>query len=84
MGAANPAAAAAMVRGTSRAASAASGLTIATVTGDDVLDVVTAADFTIAETGEPVSTLRDRLVSANAYIGAEPIVEALARDAPTS
>jgi hypothetical protein len=46
------------------------GLTIATVSGDDVYDVVRAGDFTIAETGAPVSTLKDRLISANAYIGA--------------
>ena len=31
-----------------------------------------------AETGEPVRALGDALVSANAYLGAEPIVEALA------
>jgi hypothetical protein len=51
---------------------------VAAVTGDDVLDLVTAGDYAIAETGEPVATLRDRLVSANAYIGAEPIVAAIA------
>jgi hypothetical protein len=33
------------------------------------------------ETGEPLSTVRDRVLSANAYIGSEPIVEALSRDA---
>ena len=29
------------------------------------------------ENGEPLSTVRDRVRSANAYIGSEPIVEAL-------
>jgi hypothetical protein len=29
------------------------------------------------ETGEPLSTVRDRVLSANAYIGSDPIVEAL-------
>ena len=38
-------------------------------------------DFAIAETGEPRRALGDRLISANAYLGAEPIVEALRRGA---
>jgi hypothetical protein len=33
------------------------------------------------ETGEPLSTIRDRVLSANAYIGSGPIVEALERGA---
>ena len=33
------------------------------------------------ETGEPLSTVRDRVLSANAYIGSVPIVEALSRGA---
>src|SRR6478736_2478770 len=33
------------------------------------------------ETGEPLATVRDRVLSANAYIGSVPIVEALAREA---
>ena len=78
MGAANPRGGRWRARRTLARRLGCSGLTIATVTGDDVLDVVVGGEFTIAETGEPVSALRDRLVSANAYIGAEPIVEALA------
>jgi len=77
MGAANPPAAAGVVADLARRVGR-SGLSIATVTGDDQLELVAGGQFTIAETGEPVSTLRDRLVSANAYIGAEPLVEALA------
>ena len=77
MGAANPPAAAAVVADLARRMGH-GGLSIATVTGDDVLELVAGGQFTIAETGEPVATLRDRLVSANAYIGAEPLVEALA------
>jgi hypothetical protein len=57
------------------------GLRIATVSGDDVYGVVMGGDLAIAETGEPVSMLKDRLISANAYIGAEPIVSALAQGA---
>ena len=77
MGAANPPAAAAVVADLARRMGH-GGLSIATVTGDDQLELVAGGQFTIAETGEPVATLRDRLVSANAYLGAEPLVEALA------
>ncbi|HWJ55852.1 MAG TPA: acyclic terpene utilization AtuA family protein [Vicinamibacterales bacterium] len=80
MGAANPAAAAAVVRGVARELGLA-GLPVAAITGDDVLDVVTGGGFTIDETGAPVESLGDALVSANAYIGAAPIVEALGQGA---
>jgi hypothetical protein len=33
------------------------------------------------ETGDALSTVRDRVLSANAYIGSEPIIEALAKGA---
>jgi hypothetical protein len=42
-----------------------------------VLQVVQREDLRIQETGERLAALGDRVVSANAYIGAEPIVEAL-------
>ena len=80
MGAANPAGAGARARELACRLGC-RGLAIATVTGDDVYDVVMTGDFTIAETGEPVSALKGRLLSANAYIGAEPIVRALAQGA---
>jgi hypothetical protein len=57
------------------------GLKIATVTGDDVLDLVKSGEYVIEETGVPVSSLANKLVSANAYLGAQPIVEALANGA---
>jgi hypothetical protein len=78
MGAANPAAAAARVRAIAQRAGLAS-LTIAVVSGDDVRDVVTDGTFTASETGETLT--RDNVVSANAYLGADPIVEALRRRA---
>ena len=61
---------------------------IGVVTGDDLLprlDELLAAGHALAnmDTGEPLSTVRDRVLSANAYIGSAPIVEALAA-APTS
>jgi hypothetical protein len=80
MGAANPSEAAAVVRRTAQRLGL-EGLSIAAVIGDDVRDAVVAGDFEIRETGEPVRSLADRLVSANAYIGAEPIARALEQDA---
>jgi hypothetical protein len=53
------------------------GVKIAAVDGSLVTErVLTLADR-ILENGEPVSTLAPQLVSAEAYLGAEPIVEAL-------
>jgi hypothetical protein len=80
MGAANPVAAAERVREVARTLGL-RGLKIAAVTGDDVLDLVRADDYSIAETGEPVASLSTKLVSANAYLGIQPIVEALASGA---
>jgi hypothetical protein len=56
--------------------------TIATVTGDDLsprLDQLLAEGHTLAnlDTGESLTAIRSRVVSANAYLGARPIVEAL-------
>ncbi len=63
------------------AAFAAKGLKarIAVVTGDDVLPRLqdVAADFPHLFSGAPVQGVRDRLVFANAYLGAAPIVQAL-------
>jgi len=80
MGAANPAGAADVVKDVARRLGLRN-LTIAVVSGDDVLDLVARGNYTIAESGERVAALGHRLVAANAYIGAEPIVEALARGA---
>ena len=77
MGAANPLAAAEKTREIARALGL-SGLKIAAVTGDDVLEAVKAGDYRIEETGGRVNDLGNRIVSANAYLGAEPVVEALA------
>lgn len=59
---------------------------VGVVTGDDLLgriDELLAAGHKLAnmDTGEPLSTIRDRVLSANAYIGSTPIVEALERGA---
>lgn len=50
---------------------------IAAITGDDVLEQVTDVDPVVWETGEPVSRLGKRLLSANAYLGAEALLPAL-------
>ncbi len=59
---------------------------IATVTGDDLaprLDQLLAAGHDLAnlDTGEPLAAIRARVVSANAYLGARPIAEALRQGA---
>lgn len=76
MGAANPKAGAAEIREVAQKLGI-RGLKIAAVTGDDVLDIINRIDCTIEETGEKTSTLRERIVSANAYMGAQCVVEAL-------
>ncbi len=51
------------------------GLKVAAVTGDDVLDRI--GSYVLDETGAPAAALRERLVSANAYIGVDGLVAAL-------
>ena len=55
-----------------------SGVRVGAIFGDDVLDHVIARNLELPELGTRVRDLGERLVSANAYIGAEPIVELLA------
>ncbi|WP_075258311.1 acyclic terpene utilization AtuA family protein [Herbaspirillum camelliae] len=76
MGAANPMAAAQRVREIARTLGLAH-LKVAAVTGDDVLQAVQEGDFRIEDNGQPVSSLGERLISANAYLGVAPILEAL-------
>ena len=85
-GGVNPVACAEAVLEVARAKGAAGKLKIGVVTGDDLLprlDELLASGHALThmETGEPLSTVRDRVLSANAYIGSTPIVEALARGA---
>jgi hypothetical protein len=59
---------------------------IGVVSGDDLMpriDVLLAEGHALTnlDTGEPLSAVRSRLVSANAYLGARPIVEALRQGA---
>jgi hypothetical protein len=56
-------------------------LKIAIVNGDDVLSILQSQKddrlFANLETQEPLSNIRERLVTANAYLGAKSIAEAL-------
>lgn len=59
---------------------------IAVVLGDDIkgcLDVIVASEneLTNMETGESIKSIQDKILSANVYFGAFPIVEALENDA---
>ncbi len=59
---------------------------VAIVSGDDLLpelDTLLASGHTLAhlDTGEPLASIRPRVVSANVYLGAEPIAEALRQSA---
>jgi hypothetical protein len=61
-------------------------LKIGVVTGDDILDRIDellgrGIELRNMDTGEPLATVRDRIQSANAYLGAAPIVEALSEGA---
>jgi Acyclic terpene utilisation family protein AtuA len=80
MGAANPRAAAARLAELAREHGWRN-FTIAAVTGDDVLKDVRDAGNVLEETGQPLSSLGTRLVSANAYLGAAPVVDALRQGA---
>ncbi|MEZ2410138.1 hypothetical protein GGC47_004661 [Bosea sp. OAE752] len=80
MGAANPLAAAELVRATARDLGL-RGYKVAAVTGDDVAASVGDGHGRILEDGRPAAALGASLISANAYLGAEPIVQALAAGA---
>ncbi len=85
-GGVNPRACAEAVRSVAAKRGAKDKLRIGVVTGDDLLarlDDLIAHGHSLSnmETGEPLSSVRSRVLSANAYIGSEPIVEALSRGA---
>ncbi len=59
---------------------------VASVTGDDLMPrigslIESGIELANLDTGEQIAKVRDRLVSANAYIGAQPIAEALSNGA---
>jgi hypothetical protein len=79
MGAANPVSAARKTEEIARSLGI-YGLKIAAVTGDDVLHLVSGTDLELDIEQTPRS-LGDRVISANAYLGARIVAEALAADA---
>ena len=81
----NPTGAASAVAGAARDLGI-RGLRIATVSGDDVTGRIDelrglGADLRNMDSGADLATVRDRIVFAVAYLGARPIVEALAAGA---
>jgi hypothetical protein len=85
-GGVNPAACAAAVRAAAQEAGVSAAVKIGVVTGDDLLprlDELIAAGHPLKnmESGQPLAAIRERVLSANAYLGSTPIVEALAKGA---
>jgi hypothetical protein len=76
MGAANPEEAAKKTAGIARSLGL-SRLKVAAVIGDDVLDACKSNDLPIMEFDGTIKLLGNKLLSANAYLGAEPMAEAL-------
>lgn len=63
-----------------------SGVTVAVVEGDDILDRVDELlerghGLNHMETGRPLTEVRERLLSANVYLGSRPVAEALGKGA---
>jgi hypothetical protein len=82
MGAANPTGAARVVRREAQSLGLGD-VPVAVVTGDDVTEIVRAnPQLQLMESGEPVESLLPRMASANAYLGADVIRDALATGAP--
>ena len=81
-GGVNPRACAEAVREVARRLGVSDKVRIALVTGDDILprlDELLAKGHALTDmdTGRPLGDIRDRVLSANAYLGMAPIVEAL-------
>jgi hypothetical protein len=77
MGAANPVGAARAAANVARGLGIL-GLKIAAITGDDVTELLRHRDLPLIEAQGRVSDIAGQIISANVYLGAAPIVEALA------
>ena len=75
MGAANPVAAARLVADI--VAQHGCRLNVAAVTGDDVLSLISGTDLPLQERQGTIASLGNTIVSANAYLGIEPLLDAL-------
>ena len=80
MGAANPLGAADQVARVARRLGL-SGLKIAAITGDDVLTEIRSGDYPLLERPGGTAASLHGMISANAYLGVAPIVQALAAGA---
>jgi Acyclic terpene utilisation family protein AtuA len=85
-GGVNPPACAAAVRDVARELGLAGRLRIGIVTGDDIMDrlddfLARGIELRNMDTNEPLAAVRAKIQSANVYLGAQPIVEALEGDA---
>ena len=80
MGAANPESAMDKTMGIARKLRI-KGLKLAAITGDDVMDLIARGDYQTMEGEGDLDQIGDRIVSANAYLGAGPVVEALEQGA---
>jgi hypothetical protein len=85
-GGVNPPACANAIRALAAQEGVAGRVRVGVVTGDDLLpriDELLSGGHPLAnmDTGEPLATIRDRVIAANAYIGSGPIVEALRKGA---
>ncbi|HEY3258463.1 MAG TPA: acyclic terpene utilization AtuA family protein [Gemmatimonadaceae bacterium] len=85
-GGVNPPACATAIRRLAEARSVSDKVKVAVVTGDDLLDrlddlIDSGHALSNMDTGEPLASIRDKVLSANAYIGSAPIVEGLRRGA---
>ena len=85
-GGVNPRACAEAVREAARKLGLSDRVRIALVSGDDILprlDELLARGHALRDmdTGRPLSDIRDKVLSANAYLGMAPMVEALGRGA---
>jgi hypothetical protein len=85
-GGVNPPACAAAVKGLADKKGASGRVRLGVVTGDDLLgrlDELLESGHRLdnMDTGESLATVRDKVLSANAYVGSDPIVEALKKGA---
>jgi hypothetical protein len=85
-GGVNPHACARAVAETARTLGLGGKLRLGIVSGDDLLDqlddlAARGHELRNLDTGRPLADVRDRVVSANAYLGAGPVVDALRRGA---
>jgi hypothetical protein len=85
-GGVNPQGCAEAVRDAARELGLAGRMKIGVVTGDDIMGgldgfLARGVELRNMDTDEPLSTVRDRVQSANVYLGAQPMVEALRQGA---